>query len=850
MAVAKRRSAGPRLMPAGLEKLLKGAAIRTFGCLLMLFAAASWLCLATWSFTDPSLNNATSQSVQNLLGILGAAWADLVMQMFGLTSVFLFIPLATWGWRLAARNLPLAITSRLLAVPIAAFILAFTFSLSPYMFNWPLPQGLGGIVGDFFLTQTGTGSYSNFARIALATVMAPLAIFLLLFASAIRISTLWAIWAEDFHFIGHVILLVFLPFFKGIADWIASFSFRPQNQRFVEWRSIIDKMENEEEDSWPVYEEEPPQPVNFRKSKADRSLTERIEPHFGSEIAFQSAPHSPEHHPHYEMDERRLGYVSPNRKPPSIPLVDDGPPSFEEEIHHQDPAPSMRPARRRPSAPSIFRLPHLRLLKKAKKRAQQAQHTVHVLQQNARMLESILQDFGVKGEIVRAHPGPVVTLYELEPARGVKSSRVIGLADDIARSMSAVSARVAVIPRRNAIGIELPNDEREMVYLRELFETESFAANEARLPLALGKDIAGDPVIADLTRMPHLLIAGTTGSGKSVGINTMIASLLYRLSPEECKLILIDPKMLELSVYDGIPHLLTPVVTEPRKAIAALKWTIREMEERYKKMSKLGVRNISGFNERLAEQAGDHGVYSKRIQVGFDPNTGRPLYETEEIALEPMPFIVVVIDEMADLMMVAGKDIEAAVQRLAQMARAAGIHLITATQRPSVDVITGTIKANFPTRISFRVTSKVDSRTILGEQGSEQLLGDGDMLYMSEGGTITRVHGPFVSDDEIETLVDYLKAQGTPDYLESVTEEIDGPEEDSSNQSAQNSGDELYDRAVAIVLRDRRVSTSYIQRCLSIGYNKAAKIVERMEQERLISPANKTGKREILVGGD
>ncbi|MBW9112437.1 DNA translocase FtsK [Rhizobium cauense] len=477
------------------------------------------------------------------------------------------------------------------------------------------------------------------------------------------------------------------------------------------------------------------------------------------------------------------------------------------------------------------------------------------LEQNAGLLESVLEDFGIKGEIIHVRPGPVVTLYEFEPAPGVKSSRVIGLADDIARSMSALSARVAVVPGRNVIGIELPNALRETVYFREMIESQDFEKSGFKLALGLGKTIGGEPVIAELAKMPHLLVAGTTGSGKSVAINTMILSLLYRMSPEQCRLIMVDPKMLELSVYDGIPHLLTPVVTDPKKAVMALKWAVREMEDRYRKMSRLGVRNIDGYNSRVA-QARDKGeTIHVMVQTGFDRSTGAPIEEQQEMDLTPMPYIVVIVDEMADLMMVAGKEIEGAIQRLAQMARAAGIHLIMATQRPSVDVITGTIKANFPTRISFQVTSKIDSRTILGEQGAEQLLGQGDMLHMQGGGRISRVHGPFVSDAEVEKVVAHLKTQGRPEYLDTVTadeEEEAGEEEDSAvfDKSAMGSedGDELYQQAVKVVMRDKKCSTSYIQRRLGIGYNRAASLVERMEKEGLVGPANHVGKREIVAG--
>ncbi|MGN7772595.1 DNA translocase FtsK [Phyllobacterium sp. 22552] len=487
-----------------------------------------------------------------------------------------------------------------------------------------------------------------------------------------------------------------------------------------------------------------------------------------------------------------------------------------------------------------------------------AQDTITIsqetLEQNAGLLESVLEDFGIRGEIIHVRPGPVVTLYEFEPAPGVKSSRVIGLADDIARSMSALSARVAVVPGRNVIGIELPNTTRETVFLREMIESDSFDKTKFKLALCLGKTIGGEPVIAELAKMPHLLVAGTTGSGKSVAINTMILSLLYRLTPDECRLIMVDPKMLELSIYDGIPHLLTPVVTDPKKAVMALKWAVREMEDRYRKMSKLGVRNIDGFNARVASAREKGETVMCTVQTGFDKGTGTPEYEQEEMDLTAMPYIVIIVDEMADLMMVAGKDIEGAIQRLAQMARAAGIHLIMATQRPSVDVITGTIKANFPTRISFQVTSKIDSRTILGEQGAEQLLGQGDMLHMIGGGRIARVHGPFVSDEEVEQIVTHLKAQGQPDYLDTVTadetEEEEVENEDSAvfdkGNMASEDGNELYDQAVKIMLRDKKCSTSYIQRRLQIGYNRAASLVERMEKEGLVGPANHVGKREIL----
>jgi len=507
-------------------------------------------------------------------------------------------------------------------------------------------------------------------------------------------------------------------------------------------------------------------------------------------------------------------------------------------------------ARRARELPEVgeenFELPPLELLTDAPE-SRGTKISKDALARNAEMLMNVLEEFGINGEITEVHPGPVVTLYELQPAPGIKSSRVISLADDIARSMSATAARVAVVPGRNVIGIELPNANRETVWLRELLETDSYQNHTLKLPLVLGKDIGGGPIIADLSKMPHLLVAGTTGSGKSVAVNAMILSLLYCMTPEQCRLIMIDPKMLELSIYDEIPHLLTPVVTDPKKAIVALKWTVREMEDRYRAMSKLGVRNLEGYNQRLAEARKTGETLSRKVQTGFDPDTGKPVFEEQPVDLAALPHIVVVVDEFADLMLVAGKEIEGAIQRLAQMARAAGIHLIMATQRPSVDVITGTIKANFPTRISFQVTSKIDSRTILGEGGAEQLLGQGDMLYMAAGGRLSRVHGPFVKDQEVEKIVEFLKSQGAPEYIEAILEDPEEEGEEGEEESGEEAVDPMFDKAVAVVAREGKASTSFIQRHLSIGYNRAARIVEAMERQGMISPANATGKREIYL---
>ncbi|MEO0391025.1 MAG: DNA translocase FtsK 4TM domain-containing protein [Pseudomonadota bacterium] len=623
----------------------------------------------------------------------------------------------------------------------------------------------------------------------------------------------------------------------------------------------------------PLVVDTAPQPAEPPRPAQPPLTTRRAEPPLRATIAPlapqpQMAPAPVAAPPVAPMPPAQQTAPEPTPAPAPLPLTDPIPapeplPVAEpRKIHVEQPkAKPIQPSTRAKAEaqPSLsfedthpgFELPPLGLLE-APEAIPRHQLSDEALEENARMLESVLDDYGVKGEIVSVRPGPVVTMYELEPAPGLKASRVIGLADDIARSMAALSARVSTVPGRSVIGIELPNENREKVVLREILASRDFGDGNQRLPLALGKDIGGDPVVANLAKMPHLLIAGTTGSGKSVAINTMILSLLYKLTPEECRLIMIDPKMLELSVYDGIPHLLSPVVTDPKKAVVALKWVVGEMEERYRKMSKMGVRNIEGYNGRVRDALAKGEMFSRTVQTGFDDDTGDPVFETEEIQPVTLPFIVVIVDEMADLMMVAGKEIEACIQRLAQMARASGIHLIMATQRPSVDVITGTIKANFPTRISFQVTSKIDSRTILGEMGAEQLLGMGDMLYMAGGAKITRCHGPFVSDEEVEEIVRHLKAFGPPDYVGGV---VDGPDEEKADGIDQVLGlggntdgeDSLYDQAVAIVINDRKCSTSYIQRKLAIGYNKAARLVEQMEDEGVVSASNHVGKREVLV---
>jgi DNA segregation ATPase FtsK/SpoIIIE, S-DNA-T family len=766
------------------------------GLSLITLALLGAVALATWSVQDPSLSHAAQKPIHNLLGFPGAIFSDLAMQLLGLAAILLLAPEALLGWRLLTHK-PVGDKWRSLLWIVATFLAAAFASTLPRIGSWPLPTGLGGVAGDAVLRLPAMifgGPIAGWARFILCIVFGlATAVTLALAAGAWRRTEKRAtrVIEEDDDFADDGI-----DADRGSA-WIGMIV-----HALLSWKARIGRMIRGA-----------PRTQAFMPTTA----IARQEPRFDGRA--------------------RVFYGD----------------EFEDE--NDAPAPRRRAAPRAPArrSGSGYTLPSLNFLA-APRAGERTTLSRDIIDGNATALESVLQDFGVRGEIINARPGPVVTLYELEPAPGIKSSRVIGLADDIARSMSAVSARVAVVSGRNAIGIELPNPTREKVYLRELLTGHDYNESAAKLPLCLGKTIGGESVIVDLSRMPHLLIAGTTGSGKSVAINTMILSLVYRLRPDQCRLVMVDPKMLELSVYDGIPHLLTQVVTDPKKAIVALKWAVREMEGRYKKMSKLGVRNIDGYNARVAEAKAKGETLTRTVHVGYHKETGEAIYEKEQLELEPLPYLVVVVDEMADLMMVAGKDIEAAIQRLAQMARAAGIHVILATQRPSVDVITGTIKANFPTRISFQVTSKIDSRTILGEQGAEQLLGQGDMLYMAGGGRISRVHGPFVSDEEVERVVRHLKSQGTPEYLEEVTAGGDEDEDgnavfDATGMGLAESGD-LYQQAVAIVRRDRKASTSYIQRRLQIGYNRAATIMERMEEEGIVGQANHAGKREILVPED
>jgi DNA segregation ATPase FtsK/SpoIIIE, S-DNA-T family len=799
MSMIDRSLDGMAFLSGQLGAILRRRLRELGGIALISLAMMAALALATWSVSDPSLSHATNGSVHNLLGRPGAIAADLMMQLFGVGSLALLLPIAVWGYRLLGHRPLRRERLRVLLWLFGAVLAAAVASCLPRSIHWPLPCGLGGVIGDAVLRAPAAllgGPLAGTYGLATAIVLA-------IAASAAFAGAAGMLW-------------------RGAPD-----------EEEHQTDDGKDDEEDEDEKAWISLGRFMHAVLSFR-ARLTRTLHRRTRP-----PAPLPAPAAPA---------RRVEPRFDGRPDPHTAEEDDDELTGSPAAHAaRKPRAPARPTRRSSGG---YQLPSLNLLT-APRASERTTLSADLIQENATALEGVLADFGVRGEIINARPGPVVTLYELEPAPGIKSSRVISLADDIARSMSALSARVAVVSGRNAIGIELPNPTRERVYLRELLSSRDYEKTSARLPLCLGKSIGGEAVLVDLSRMPHLLIAGTTGSGKSVAINTMILSLVYRLQPDQCRLIMVDPKMLELSVYDGIPHLLTPVVTDPKKAVVALKWAVREMEERYKKMSKLGVRNVDGYNARVVEASAKGEKLTRTVHTGYDRETGEAIYENEELDLEPLPYIVVIVDEMADLMMVAGKDIEGAVQRLAQMARAAGLHVVLATQRPSVDVITGTIKANFPTRISFQVTSKIDSRTILGEQGAEQLLGQGDMLYMAGGGRISRVHGPFVSDEEVEKVVRHLKSQGVPHYLEAVTAEDlndDGQSAvfDSTAMGAAEGGD-LYHQAVQVVTRDRKASTSYIQRRLQIGYNRAASLMERMEKEGIVGQANHAGKREILV---
>jgi DNA segregation ATPase FtsK/SpoIIIE, S-DNA-T family len=901
-----------RLLPPALEARLIGTLGRGCGVLLCVVLAAVWASMVSWSVVDPSLSHATDGPVRNALGSPGAIIADLMIQTLGLASAVVLLPLMIWAFELVQSERVADMRTKAIFFPFAVLGVASALASLPRSPSWPIEPGYGGILGDaLFGAVSSVLSIISSDTSGIAAAILLLGAGLSSLAQSLGVSradifprrlpnlpgaqeaATWgheaAAWSRNSaaQFAARIprqgslaaALDAFRTFGSSPALGMERFGFGRSEPVLPGLFSRRQEPSLAEDDRYaaprPHYEPRRPMHSDFDDIPDDMDVTTGEHDMLPSEdnalklssraIAERFAPANGRPLPFAQNVE----ITEPGLAAPVLP--DNDLPRFltgAREAAQPEPVATLAPQNPAKSAPAgrrvpagiaramaarrgekIFQRPTPAMLKRSPPAKVSAELSQTVLRGTARLLEEVLADFGVKGEIRDIKPGPVVTLYELEPARGTKATRVISLADDIARMMSATSARVAVIPGRNVIGIELPNSRRDTVGLREVLESPTFANADGILPLTLGRSIGGDPIIADLARMPHLLVAGTTGSGKSVGVNAMILSILFRHTPDECRFLMIDPKMLELSVYNDIPHLLTPVVTEPEKAVGALNWVVGEMEERYKRMAKLTVRNIEAFNTRVRTAAERGEQLERTVQTGFDPDTGNPIYEREQMDLAPMPYIVVVVDEFADLMITAGKDIETAVQRLAQKARAAGIHLIMATQRPSVDIITGTIKANFPTRISFKVASKIDSRTILNEQGAEQLLGQGDMLYTSGGGQLLRVHGPFVSDEEVEAIANYLKTQGEPRYVASIAAAQENPgAQHGGHGGASEDGESLYDRAVAIVMRDRKASTSYIQRRLSIGYNRAADLIERMEQDGLISAPNHTGRREILAG--
>jgi DNA segregation ATPase FtsK/SpoIIIE, S-DNA-T family len=808
------------MVAAFKRRLLEG-----LGAALVLLCFLIVLALLTYDPADPSFNTASTAAPANFLGRDGAYLADLLVQSIGLAAFLVPAILLGWAFRLLLQRPLRRMPRRLAMVPLALILGAFACAVL-HAQPIPLPAGSGGAVGWELLRLAEA---ARMGLVALPLAMGAAALVALLLLSIMGMS--WGDWRDIGNGAGRgATRLALVSGHGAVIGTVAAAGLG--HRLFRRWRAA----RREQQAARPaapatVRALGPAQPPPWIRPAAPAA--DRREPRMGGGSVTPLRPAAPQAEPE-PVANRLVRLVMPGARP----LASGKRAEQERQTRLDLDGQPILPPIDLLAKPPAFRT---------------AAIDEEALAKNARLLEAVLEDYGVRGEIVQVRPGPVVTLYELEPAAGIKASRVIGLADDIARSMSAISVRVAVVPGRSVIGVELPNVKAETVYLRELLDSPAYEKHTGRLALALGKDIGGEAVVADLARMPHLLIAGTTGSGKSVGINTMILSILYRMPPDRCKFIMVDPKMLELSVYDGIPHLLAPVVTDPRKAVMALKWTVREMERRYQMMSKLGVRSIEGYNTRIVEARDKGETLVRKVQTGFDPETGQPIIEEQPFDLAELPLIVVIVDEMADLMLVAGKDIEASVQRLAQMARAAGIHIIMATQRPSVDVITGTIKANFPTRISFQVTSKIDSRTILGEGGAEQLLGRGDMLYMAGGGRVTRVHGPFVSDEEVERVVSALKSQAEPNYIEEITEDsgesgggamgFAGDDEDAA------SGDQLYDQAVGLVTRERKASTSFVQRHLQIGYNRAARIIERMEEEGVVGSANHVGRREVIAPG-
>ncbi|MDC0094926.1 DNA translocase FtsK 4TM domain-containing protein [Amylibacter sp.] len=895
------RPRGP-ILEKQLKTQIRNRLMELLGLVLIFCAFITSTALYSYSPNDPNFLNSTSGNIQNIMGFYGASYAMTLMFAIGWASWACSLAMIIWGFRLLLHRGHQLILKRGVFLPIFLAFTAVFMATNVPPANWPNSYNLGGFSGDAIFEVL-----VDFNPIDLAIWVKSVSLFLGISSFCIGLFSLGFSFPEIKSILNRSlqgVIFTVLILWKIIKKLIphsrnkSALVLTDNDQLDSSYNIGIQRYDNIEDETEVLdipknggLKSLLPSFTKFNKNEKNNSNTEILDD-ISPDTAGTDNPDRVTRRIQEAIHKKNLKSsrdapmveIEPIDEP-SVPTLPDA--NFYDDANERSMELPLETKRKEPtllrpsSAKSVVEHPSKKPIPQSKKAKSEAQPTLfsenmanyeqpaldllespktvirqqlsdEALEENARMLENVLDDYGVKGEIISVRPGPVVTMYELEPAPGLKASRVIGLADDIARSMSALAARVSTVPGRTVIGIELPNDHRETVLLREILSARDYGDGKHGLPLALGKNIGGIPEVADLAKMPHLLIAGTTGSGKSVAINTMLLSLLYKLSPDECRMIMIDPKMLELSVYDGIPHLLSPVVTDPRKAVVALKWVVGEMEERYRKMSKMGVRNISGYNSRVADALAKNEDFERTVQTGFDDNTGEAIFETETFKPEKLPFIVVVVDEMADLMMVAGKEIEACIQRLAQMARASGIHLIMATQRPSVDVITGTIKANFPTRISFQVTSKIDSRTILGEMGAEQLLGMGDMLYMAGGGKITRIHAPFVSDEEVELIVNHLKKFGPPEYVSGV---VKGPDDekasglDSILGLGGNTDKEsaLYDQAVAIVAHDRKCSTSYIQRKLSIGYNKAAKIVEEMEDNGIVSAANHIGKREIFL---
>ena len=781
-----------------------------FGFCFSVFGLVALISCFSYHSTDASFNTATTAPTQNIFGVFGAYTSDILLQLFGFTGFL--IPFA-----FLSTGLMLLTNKKFIKLRLTVFLLGLLtlcWSLGPSFIPsngvWTNAKG-GGFIGFYLSEWLGkSSSIAIYFRLGFYLLSAAL-IILGLHLPITRITTLFSTTLFS------RLSKIKLPKTKKLEFKLPTFKiplqFAPQEALATQ------SVEQETQDENPNTEVKE-KPSLFSFIKREKTVKkERIEPTFDNETDFSVI--NAEEPAYIPQEKENVKRNVKEKQQISIPQQQDK---------------------------NKLELPSTNLLDPVKSNNTPTL-SKETMQKTSKELEEVLAQFSITGKIVTAHPGPVVTLYEFQPSAGIKSARIITLADDIAMKMRVVSVRIAVIPGTDAVGIEMPNIKREVVYIREMIEHTQFKNNSGALPLILGKDIGGAPVFADLAKMPHLLVAGTTGSGKSVAINTMVLSLIYRFTPAECRLIMVDPKMVELSVYNRIPHLLTPVVVDPEKVVIALKWAVREMEDRYTSMSHLGVRNIEGYNQKLKQAAAEGKSLTRRVQTGFDPETGRPIYEEQEFDLTPIPYIVIIIDEMADLMGRCGKEVDPLIQRLAQMARAVGIHLILATQRPSVDVITGTIKSNFPSRMSFQVRSKTDSRTILDEHGAERLLGKGDMLFMPAGQRPQRVHGPFVSDKDVEQVVHHWELQAEPQYLNAVTTD---PEASSSATGGSKGGDipnggDLYDQAVAIILRDQKVSTSYVQRQLRIGYNKAADLIDRMEAEGVISKPNVAGKREILV---